>query len=473
MAGTARDVKNVSIIDTNPHSCPAGYCDQLADLVQQSDPGRSMRIRLMDVQPLSPDTTRSSGSSTDLIVFRPALADSSEQLLPLLRARFRNASLFGLFCCGWEGQSGSIADVVGQLDDFLWCPFNTTDLSVRLQRLLGGRFEGKTSNTQSFKDKFQLQSLVGESECFVPVIEKVPLFAQSDAMILIHGETGTGKELFARAIHYTSSRRDKPFVPINCGALPDQLFENELFGHVKGAFTDAYSLEKGLLGLAEGGTVFLDEVDTLSLAAQVKLLRFLQDKEYRPLGSAKSLVADVRILAATNADLRHQVAVKLFRQDLYHRLNVLSLHIPPLRERIGDIPLLAHHLLAKYSPQDATSFCRLSPGAFQKLAAHSWPGNVRELESVIQRSVVLHPNSTLQACDIDLPLSVENDTSLSTRLQDAKSHAIGQFEQTFLANLLATHHGNISRAAKAAGKERRSFQRLLQKHGLSGATYRV
>jgi DNA-binding NtrC family response regulator len=313
--------------------------------------------------------------------------------------------------------------------------------------------------------------LIGESDAFLEAIEKIPLVASSDITVMILGETGTGKELFARAVHYTSARRDKPFVPVNCGALPDQLFENELFGHAKGAFTDASSGELGLLAVAEGGTLFLDEVDAMSLPSQVKLLRFLQDREYRPLGSSRTLVANVRVVAASNADLRQLVERKVFREDLYHRLNVVSLRIPALRERPGDIPLLANHLLARFSVQYGRSPSRFNARAMQKLSSYAWPGNVRELEGAIQRAIILHPPGILQPCDIDLP-SAEEHKPAAANLQQAKTHAIVQFERTFLANLLGEHLGNVSQAAKAAGKERRAFQRLLQKHGLKGDAFR-
>jgi DNA-binding NtrC family response regulator len=355
---------------------------------------------------------------------------------------------------------------VSELDDFLCYPLREAELLARIRRLL--RLENSPrilSSAYAIKERFHLESLVGDSECFLRVIEKIPRFAQSDAAVLISGETGTGKELFARAIHYTSPRQLKPFVPVNCGALPDHLFENELFGHAKGAFTDASSAEHGLLALAEGGTLFLDEIDTLSPLAQVKLLRFLQDREYRPLGSVRTVVANVRIIAASNAELELRLAAKLFREDLFHRLHVLFLSIPPLRERIDDIPFLAKHFLNKYGPEHPNGSVHLAPGALRKLISYSWPGNVRELEGLIQRVLILTPMSILQACDIDLPTHHSPQSDV-TSLREAKTRAIDECEFAYLTRVLATHQGNISRAAKAAGKERRAFQRLLRKHGL-------
>jgi DNA-binding NtrC family response regulator len=302
-------------------------------------------------------------------------------------------------------------------------------------------------------------------------VEKIPLIAGSDAPVLILGETGTGKELFARAIHYYGLRQGKPFIPVNCGAIPVHLFENELFGHSKGAFTDASCAEKGLVAEAEGGTLFLDEVDALNSSAQIKLLRFLQDRTYRPLGSSRSLEADVRILAATNTDLRQRVGEKAFRDDLYHRLNVLSLTIPPLRERPGDIARLANHFLARQATGTHKAMC-LSADAVRKLEAYPWMGNVRELAGVIERAVTMNPGGVINASGIDLAVPDVERVSLPAGWREAKRRAVGEFERSYLTNLLTTSEGNISRAAKAAGKERRTFQRLLRKYGLDGHAFR-
>jgi DNA-binding NtrC family response regulator len=308
---------------------------------------------------------------------------------------------------------------------------------------------------------------VGESEAFLRVVEKISPLALSRAPVLISGETGTGKELFARAIHYQGPRRGKPFIPVNCGALPDHLFENELFGHVKGAFTDASSAEKGLIAEAEGGTLFLDEVDALSHAGQVKLLRFLQDGEYRPVGSARTVIADVRVIAATNTDLMKRVESKIFRDDLYYRLNFLSLAIPALRERIEDVVPLAAHFLDRYAKQDGREARIFSLGALEKLMAYSWPGNIRELESVITRSLTFSGATTLEPDDIELPSVNDEAISRARSLRDAKSRTVQAFERGYLTKLLARYQGNVTHAAKAAGKERRTFQRLLRKHNLS------
>jgi DNA-binding NtrC family response regulator len=371
-----------------------------------------------------------------------------------------------LFCSRWANPQQVFHTLCHGLDDFCSCPFTELDLSPRLQRLLHGkRVEGIAAPAQTARTPVHFEFLVGESANFLRIMEKIPLLAEPDAVVVILGETGTGKELAARAIHAHSGRQRKPFIAVNCGALPEHLFENELFGHTKGAFTDASSAEKGLVAEAEGGTLFLDEIDALSLSAQIKLLRFLQYREYRPLGAAKSRLADVRILAATNADLWQEVQAKSFREDLYHRLNVLSLALPPLRERLEDIPLLANHFLTVYRKQHHREALSLSPPALRKLLAYSWPGNVRELEGVIQRAVILAPAPTLQPEDLELPVTTHGFAQGAFHV--AKTQAVERFEHAYLVELMVEHQGNISQAAKTAGKDRRTLQRLLHKYDLT------
>jgi transcriptional regulator with GAF, ATPase, and Fis domain len=307
----------------------------------------------------------------------------------------------------------------------------------------------------------------------------IPILSVSKSTVLISGETGTGKELFARAIHYCGDRRSKPFVPVNCAALPDHLIENELFGHSKGAFTGALLEKQGLLHQADGGTLFLDEINSLSLSVQSKLLRVLQDQEFRPLGSTKSKTINVKIIAATNTDLRYLVETRQFREDLFYRLNVLSLVLPPLRERKEDILLLANHSLKLYGREFGKQTLAFTHGAKAKLMGYSWPGNVRELQGVIQRALAMASGDTVEAHDLDLPesetpkmtgatmalMSREGITSHCS-FQDMKAKVIEEFERAYLSELLLTHQGNISQAARAAKKERRAFQRLLIKHRL-------
>ena len=330
------------------------------------------------------------------------------------------------------------------------------------------------------------KTLIGTSRCFLRVTGMIPLLSATKSTVLISGETGTGKELFARAIHYTGDRRGKPFVPVNCAALPDHLIENELFGHSKGAFTGAFADKHGLFHEADGGTLFLDEINSLNLTVQSKLLRVLQDQEFRPLGSTKSRTVDVKVVTATNTDLRSLVEMRQFREDLFHRLNVLSVVIPPLRDRREDILLLATHFLKVYAKEFARGSITMGPSCKTKLLGYSWPGNVRELEGVMQRAVAMAGGEVLESHDLDLPTcessqatmpAIESTAkagiSLDDSFQKMKTKVIEEFERTYLSELLSAHQGNISRAARAAKKERRAFQRLLHKHGLDRREFRA
>lgn len=311
-----------------------------------------------------------------------------------------------------------------------------------------------------------LPGVVGRSPSLQSAAERVALISATDATCLLLGETGTGKELFARAIHKLSRRKDGPFVPVNCGTIPDHLFENELFGHRRGAYTDAQSNEIGLVAHAENGTLFLDEVDALSTRGQVKILRALQEREYRPIGSTHTIPADIRIVAATNCNLWHRVEAHQFREDLYFRLNVLSLTIPPLRDRLDDVPALTAHYVREYASAHGRAVSGFEDSVIARMLAYHWPGNVRELQAVVQRAVLTAKSALLTAADLDLP-ETSVTASAHLTLKAAKHVAVSQCERTYLSSVLRRCEGNITRAAKLAGKERRSFQRLLRKYSIA------
>ena len=305
---------------------------------------------------------------------------------------------------------------------------------------------------------------MGQSEVLLAQLRKLPLIAGCDATVLISGETGTGKEMCARAIHYLGRRATKPFIPVDCGAIPLDLIENELFGHERGAFTTAVTTQRGMIEEAAGGSLFLDEIHSLPIQMQVKLLRFLQEKEYRPLGSPKARRADVRILAATNIALADAIREGRFRQDLYYRLDVLSLTLPPLRERPEDIPLLARHFLTVYAAEFGRAIEGFTEGALERLKAHSWPGNAREIENLIQRAVLQSQASLIEADDIALPDPVASPVVKS--FQARKAEVVEAFERDYLRALLTKHEGNVSAAARTAQKDRRALWELLRKHQL-------
>lgn len=330
--------------------------------------------------------------------------------------------------------------------------------------------------------------LIGSSEAFLRVLRKIPRLASSDATVLITGETGTGKEVVAKAIHAASPRGEAPFIPVNCGALPEDLVENELFGHARGAYTGAALPGKGLLAEAEGGTLFLDELNSLSLSAQAKILRFLQNREYRVLGSTRLLHANVRIIAATNVDLTTELLTGRFRADLYHRLHVLSVEMPPLRSRREDVPLLAEHFARIFARQYGKDGARFSPEALEALQRHAWPGNVRELQSVVERAVLLASDHALREEDFGLAVGAGSPSPAGTAdesapavtgpagtevFREAKARMIRQFERSYLVQVMAAVDGNVSHAARLAGMQRRDFQRLLRKHDVRRAQPRA
>ena len=315
--------------------------------------------------------------------------------------------------------------------------------------------------------------LVGESPAFLALLRSVDQIARHAVPpVLICGETGTGKELVARAIHYLGPRRAFPFVPVNCGAIPDFLVENELFGHRAGAFTGATSESRGLLRLAHGGTLFLDEVDALPAKTQVTLLRFLQDGHFRPLGAAKEEYVDVRILAASNRRLEDEIRAGRFREDLYFRLNLIALDVPPLRERTGDVRVLSQYFLQKWAECYRLPPKRLQDATMGGLCQYPWPGNVRELENLIHRACLLCDGDELT---ISLPahtappvappiVAAGEEDALPYRV--ARSRALQAFDRSYLTQLMQRTRGNVTKAARLAGKERRALGKLLKLYAI-------
>jgi two-component system response regulator GlrR len=354
--------------------------------------------------------------------------------------------------------------------EFIVPPVNVCSIVPQILRLIE-KAEQRRDSTQYVKAVVGMKLLVGQSSSFLAETRKIPLMASCDGRVLILGETGTGKELFARAIHYLSPRMRHSFVPVSCGAIPVELLENEMFGHSKGAFTGATTSELGLIREAEGGTLFLDEVDCLPLLAQTKLLRFLQEGEYKPLGSSKSQYADVRIIAASNVNLAQAVKERKLRQDLYYRLNIARITLPPLRDRRDDVPLLADHFLTKYAQQFDRNVRELSESAMRKLISYDWPGNIRELENTIERAVMLSESERLNDTDLLIP---ECDMSGdSESFQQSKTRIIVQFERTYIQRLMVAHNGNVTQAARAAKKNRRAFWELIRKYNIDVRSFRT
>jgi len=327
-----------------------------------------------------------------------------------------------------------------------------------------------TALETELRSKYQFDAIIGHDSKMVAILKLITHIANTEATILIQGESGTGKELIANALHYNSSRKDKPFVPINCGALPENLLESELFGHQKGAFTGAIADKPGWFERAEGGTIFLDEVSEMSPELQVKLLRVLQTGEFSRVGSTEIRYCNLRIIAATNQNLKNLVIAGKFREDLYYRLNVIDIELPPLRERKGDISLLAHHFINVYGKKYQKMNLLLSRDAEVCLLAYDFPGNVRELENIIQRAVVLAEGSTIEIQH--LPVSV-GPAMTSQELKDkpstfklAKQRMIEKFECEYIMDCLKAAQGNISRAAQIAGIHFKNFYAKMVKYGI-------
>ncbi|CAM8113807.1 two-component system response regulator QseF/GlrR [Klebsiella quasipneumoniae subsp. similipneumoniae] len=315
-------------------------------------------------------------------------------------------------------------------------------------------------------DEAWRQAIVTRSPLMLRLLEQAGMVAQSDVSVLINGQSGTGKEIVAQAIHNASPRHDKPFVAINCGALPEQLLESELFGHARGAFTGAVSNREGLFQAAEGGTLFLDEIGDMPVALQVKLLRVLQERKVRPLGSNRDIEINVRIISATHRDLPKAMARGEFREDLFYRLNVVSLKIPPLSERTEDIPLLANHLLRQSADRHKPFVRAFSSDAMKRLMAAKWPGNVRQLVNVIEQCVALTSSPVIGDALVEQALEGEN-TALPTFVE-----ARNQFELNYLRKLLQITRGNVTHAARMAGRNRTEFYKLLSRHELDANDFK-
>lgn len=363
---------------------------------------------------------------------------------------------------------GSIESAVDAIKrgaySYLTKPFEHQDLLLQIQKAVENR--RLTSEIERLKsllgERFSFASVVTRSERMQKVLETISRIAPTESTVLLLGESGTGKDLIAKVIHLASERKDKPFVAINCAALPEALLESNLFGHEKGAFSGAVRTARGLFLQANEGTIFLDEIGDMPLSIQAKVLRVLQDKQFYPVGSEKLVGADVRIIVATNKNLEEQVKQGLFREDLYYRVHVIPIHLPPLRDRKEDIPLLVDHFLNKFREKVKKEIKGFSPQAMQKLMLHDWPGNVRELENIIEYAAAMTDTELINE-DLIFQTKVIPAVTYIKPLKEAKDI----FERGYLIYLLETCKGKVSEAAKMAGKYRADFYLLLKKHELN------
>ncbi|HJU03955.1 MAG TPA: sigma-54 dependent transcriptional regulator [Nitrospiraceae bacterium] len=357
--------------------------------------------------------------------------------------------------------------------DYIVKPVNPTDLGMRLHRAI--RISEILRRNSAFerimRQDSQAGSLVGTSKAFQAIVRQIREAAHVRSTVLISGETGTGKGLIARAIHEQSRERDKPYQVIDCATIPEGMVESELFGHVRGAFTGAVADKPGLIELADGGTVFLDEIEDLPLPLQSKLLRVLEDNEVRRVGGTQVKRVDMRFLAATNQELEDKIRRGTFRKDLYYRLAVIVIRVPPLRERVEDIPVIARHLLAQFGREMGKSHCYFDASAISALTGYAWPGNVRELRNVVERAVMLATEEALTRSDVEtlLPSGKKNSLEMgaayaSLPYMDAKAKALDEFTRAYLKAKLSMHDGHITRAAEDSGIPRQHFSLLMKRY---------
>jgi len=360
--------------------------------------------------------------------------------------------------------------------DYISKPFEPDELKLVVQRALERRrlLQENLTLKSELSSKYRFENIVGLSPQMQAVYRLIAQCAPTSSTVLITGESGTGKELIARAIHYNSLRKDKPFVPVDCNALSENLLESELFGHVKGAFTSAVVNKKGMFEVAGSGTLFLDEIGNISMSIQAKLLRVLQEREFRAVGDTRTLIANFRLVTATNKDLKAMVAAGTFRDDLYYRINIFPIHAPALRERKGDIPALAYHFLKVFSAELGKKITDISEGALSTLVNYGWPGNVRELENVMHRAAILASDHVIRQAHLvnivdssqpqaDLAVPRTGD-ELKRVKKAAREKSVEEIEKQFVLEALKRNEWNVTKSAEETGMQRPNFQALMKKY---------
>ena len=444
----ARVVPRVLVVDK-----AAATRDQLAELLGElvAEVGWSVRDAAADRL----RAALAAGQPYDVVVLE-AEAGLTAAVVRELTAASGNARVI-LLAASPDG--AALAQRVGAADVVLR-PLHAAELAFRIGRAPVGEPRGDKRRPR------KSDVIIGTGAWIKELYDRIAMVAATDVTVAIFGESGTGKELVARTIHNSSPRHDAPFVVVNCAAIPEALLEDELFGHVRGAFTDATRDREGLLAAAHTGTLFLDEIGELPL--QGKLLRVLQSQEFRRIGDDQDRRVDVRIVTATNRDLDQLVARGSFRQDLYYRINVFPMHMPPLRERPEDIALLVHHFISKYRGRLGKSIDGISPGALRRFARYDFPGNVRELENKVHQAMVVAEGPLIGEADVALPETRTSTThpDLTRPFRALKQEAIDNFERAYLTDLLRAHHGNLAQAARTAGMDRKNLWSLVVRHGL-------
>jgi len=383
---------------------------------------------------------------------------SGFDLIRFIRENLKNTEVMAM--TGYASVEGAVKAVKAGAEEYLSKPFTDEELFSSVRKAIE-KLNIRKSGQKDVSASHRHQGIVGDSDEIIKIFTSIGKAASTTATALIMGESGTGKELVARGIHYSSSRSAAPFIPINCGGIPETLLESELFGYVKGAFTGAVETRAGFFQTADGGTIFLDEISETSLAMQVKLLRVLQDKEVCMVGANKTRIVDVRIIAATNKDLLSLIKKGSFREDLFFRINVITIYVPPLRDRGDDILLLAGHFLRKFSKEYGRPEIKFTEDTLRALGKYSWPGNVRELENLVQRLIVMTESDSIDIPDLPpyMRFSISSSAGLNRTLADVEAEHI--------RNVLANLAGNKSRAAEILGIDRKTLREKLKKYNVN------
>ncbi len=399
------------------------------------------------------------GTCVDLVITdlkMPKL--SGIDLIRHIRENYKNIAV--MMITGYATVESAVEAVKSGAEEYVSKPFTDAELLAAVRRVLDKLKRRRAAAVRPTQRPERAYGLIGESPPMQKVFAAIRKASSTSATVLITGESGSGKELVARAIHYSSGRASAPFVPVNCGGIPESLLESELFGYVKGAFTGAHESRAGFFQTADGGTIFLDEIGETSVAMQVKLLRVLQDKEVRMVGDSRGKKVDVRIIAATNKNLPALIQGRVFREELYYRINVVAIEVPPLRARAGDIPLLVRHFAEKFASELGKTIPQFSEKAMDALQNYAWPGNARELENVIQRIVVMNDDQVIEVPD--LPSSARFSALRATGV----NRTLAEVEADHIRNVLANSGGNKTRAAQILGIDRKTLRKKITQHRL-------
>lgn len=389
-----------------------------------------------------------------------------------------NESIEVVMITGFSTVENAVAAMKAGAADYIVKPFAPDEIRIRLKSILEKKAIAAENIylRRELDERYGFDNIIGKSEAMREIFRLVEKVAPTDSTILIRGQSGTGKELIARAIHQHSLRKDMKFIAVDCGALPETLLESELFGHVKGSFTGAVVTKSGLLEVANGGTFFLDEVGDLSIGIQSKLLRVLQEKEFRQVGGVKSIKVDVRLVAATNQDLEAMIKEGKFREDLFYRINIVPIRLPPLKERREDIPLLVDHFLAAYNEKRNKNIKGFSPEALGVLMEYGWPGNVRELENIIDRMVIMSDSERIEVEHVPIHIignrvcfnitAARTGAELKEMKKRMRIQAVENVERAFLIEALNRNQWNVSKAARDVGMQRQNFQAMMRKYNI-------